>query len=410
MDFWAFAIAALVAAAATPLAIRIAPKIGAMDIPKDGRRMHDHPIPRFGGIAIFLGLLVSVLLRVPKSMQLTGVLIGAACVFVLGVMDDIRGLRPRVKLLGQLVCAAIPCFFSVRITGVSNFLQAGKNPGAMIVFPLWLQVLLTVIWIVGITNTVNLIDGLDGLAAGISAIACFSVAYTAYLTGRSETSAFALAISGAAFGFLLFNFYPAKIFMGDAGSMLLGFMLATCSLISDAPTKRTALTAAIIPALILAVPVFDTLFAILRRALNHKPIMQADKGHIHHRIMAMGFGQRRTVMALYCISAIAGVAGILWTNHYILCAGILTAVALMLMIIFLGVGEIVKGAQGFVRSSYLRPGEKLGEDERLADDCETGAKQESDRGGPGESAETAETAAVPQREEKSVGEGTEGPV
>ncbi len=379
MDVWAFFIAAAVSALFTPLAIKTAPLVGAMDIPKDGRRMHDHPIPRFGGIAIFIGLLAAVLLRVPKSRQLTGVLIGAACIVMLGIADDIKGLRPKVKLAGQLVCAAIPCFFSVRITGISNFLQAGRNPGAMIEFPLWLQVLLTIVWIVGITNTVNLIDGLDGLAAGISAIACFSVAYTAYLTGRSETSALALAISGAAFGFLLFNFYPAKIFMGDAGSMLLGFMLATCSLISDTPTKRTALTAAIIPALILAVPVFDTLFAILRRALNHKPIMQADKGHIHHRIMAMGFGQRRTVMALYCISAIAGVAGILWTNHYVLCAGILTAVALMLMIIFLGVGEIVKGAQGFVRSTYLRPGEKLGEDEHLVEDSGTYGPEEADR-------------------------------
>ncbi len=381
MDGWAFVIAALVCALATPLAIKVAPKIGAMDIPKDGRRMHDHPIPRFGGIAIFLGLAVSALLRMPKSPQFTGVMLGAAAIVALGIVDDLKGLSPKMKLAGQILCAAIPCFFSVRITGISNFLHTGNNPGAMIVFPLWLQVLLTVIWIVGITNTINLIDGLDGLAAGISAIACFSVAYTASLTGRPETATLALAVSGAAFGFLLFNFYPAKIFMGDAGSMLLGFMLATSSLISDSPTKRTALMGAIIPALILAVPVFDTAFAIVRRALNHKPIMQADKGHIHHRIMAMGFGQRRTVLALYCISAIAGVAGILWTTHNTFCAAVLTVVALLLMVIFLGVGEIVKGAQGFVRKMYLRPGEKLAEGERLEEEGEAETQGESETPG-----------------------------
>ncbi|MCR4804057.1 MAG: undecaprenyl/decaprenyl-phosphate alpha-N-acetylglucosaminyl 1-phosphate transferase, partial [Clostridia bacterium] len=209
-----------------------------------------------------------------------------------------------------------------------------------IAFPKAIAFLVTVLWIVGITNTINLIDGLDGLAAGITCIACLSVAYTAYVTNREETCTIILALAGATLGFLLWNFYPAKIFMGDAGSMLLGYLLASVSLIGDKPTKGTTLFATIIPILILALPIFDTAFAIVRRMANHRPIMQADKGHLHHRIMAMGFGQRRTVLALYSISAIMGVAGVMWTIHVRLACAVLTATAGMLIFIFLGIGIV----------------------------------------------------------------------
>ncbi len=322
-----FAMAIAIAAAVTPAAIIIAPKIGAMDVPKDNRRMHDHAIPRFGGIAIYLGIIVTSLVFVPMSRQFQGILAGATLITLLGIVDDIKGLRPKVKLAGQIACAIVPFILDVRVRGIGELM-----------FPLALSCFITVVWIVGITNTINLIDGLDGLAAGVACIAGLSVAYTSYLMGRPEVSVISLALAGSCVGFLIYNSHPAKIFMGDAGSMLLGFVLACVSLVSDTPTKGTTLFAVIIPLITLALPIFDTAFAIVRRAANHRPIMQADKGHLHHRIMAMGFGQRRTVLALYCISAIMGIAGILWTSHKRMEALVLTMIAMCLIVVFLGIG------------------------------------------------------------------------
>ncbi len=336
--FKAFFLAAVISAVLTPLAIKLAPKIGAMDIPKDGRRMHSRPVPRLGGICIFVGMAVSILVFVRRTeglvggSQLAGFLAGAAMIVLLGLVDDLRGMSAKLKLAGQIVCAIVPCIFSVRVFGISNFIQGGY-----FVFPLWFSVIVTILWIVGITNTINLIDGLDGLAAGVSCISCIAVAYTSYLAGRPETCQLVLAIAGAAFGFLIFNFHPAKIFMGDAGSMLLGYSLATMSLIGVSSTKGTVLFVSLIPLIILALPIFDTAFAIIRRVANHRPIMAADKGHLHHRIMAMGFGQPRTVMALYCISAIMGVAGILWTMRLRLEGLALAIIGITLIAVFLGI-------------------------------------------------------------------------
>ena len=334
----AFLLAAAITAVLTPIAIKIAPKIGAMDVPKDERRMHSHPIPRFGGVGIFIGMLVAILVCVPSTeglvgaSQVRGFLAGAAVIVIVGLIDDLHGLKPKQKLLGQVLAAIVPCMFSVRIFAVSKVFAEGYFE-----FPDWFSIIITIIWIVGITNTINLIDGLDGLAAGVSCISCFAVAYTSYLAGRPETCELVLAIAGASFGFLLFNFHPAKIFMGDTGSMLLGYCLATMSLIGVSSTKGTVLFVSMIPIIILALPIFDTAFAIIRRVANHKPIMMADKGHLHHRIMALGIGQRRAVLALYCISAIMGFAGILWTMRMRLQALILAVIAATLIWVFLGV-------------------------------------------------------------------------
>lgn len=337
-----FFIAALVTAAFTPLVIRLAPRIGAMDIPCDGRRVHCRPIPRLGGLAIYAGIFVSFLRMLPWNEQLFGIFCGGTLMFLLGVVDDIRCISPPVKLAGQIACALITFVFSVQIRGMMNLFPVGPR---YIAFPLWLSLAVTVFWIVGITNTINLIDGLDGLAAGIVCIACLTVAYTSVLRGRPETAGIILAVAGATMGFLVFNFYPAKIFMGDGGSMLLGFMLASVSLAGDTPTKGTTLFATVIPVMILALPIFDTLFAIARRMVNRQPIMQADRGHLHHRIMAMGFGQRRTVLALYSISIIAGVSGILWSSDMRLEAMALLLVAFSLIVIFLGIGIVDVGSE-----------------------------------------------------------------
>ena len=352
-----FLIAALVTAAITPLAIKIAPFIGAMDVPKDNRRMHGKPVPRFGGIAIYLGIMVSFYRLIPWNQQIFGIVLGGTLMLLIGIYDDLRGMSAKSKLLAQIVCAGIIFYFSVQIRGVANFLPFGPS---YFVFPLWLSLVVTIFWVVGITNTVNLIDGLDGLAAGIVCIACLSVAYTSAMNGRMDTAYIILSVAGATLGFLIFNFYPAKIFMGDGGSMLLGFMLASVSLVGDTPTKGTTLFATIIPVIILGLPIFDTAFAIVRRMIKHQPIMQADKGHLHHRIMAMGFGQRRTVLALYCISAIMGVAGILWSSSMKLEAFILSGVGATLIFIFLGIGIVDKNRDGKIDKEDL---EEISEEE-----------------------------------------------
>lgn len=333
----AFFIAAFVTAAVTPLAMKVAPLIGAMDIPKDGRRMHGKPIPRLGGVAIYAGIIVSFVSLLPWNKQLFGIILGGTLMMLIGIYDDLKNMNPKAKLLAQILCALIVFYFSVQLKVMANLFPFGPK---YFIFPMWLSLLLTVFWIVGITNTINLIDGLDGLAAGIVCIACISVAYTSAMNDRLEITYIMLSVAGATLGFLLFNFYPAKIFMGDGGSMLLGFMLASLSLVGDTPTKGTTLFATVVPIMILALPIFDTAFAIVRRMVNRKPIMQADKGHLHHRIMAMGFGQRRTVLALYSISAIMGVGGILWSSDMKIESFALGVVAATLIFIFLGIGIV----------------------------------------------------------------------
>ncbi|MBQ4233310.1 MAG: undecaprenyl/decaprenyl-phosphate alpha-N-acetylglucosaminyl 1-phosphate transferase, partial [Firmicutes bacterium] len=207
-----------------------------------------------------------------------------------------------------------------------------------IVFPVWLSMAVTVFWIVAIINTINLIDGLDGLAAGVVLIACLSIAYIADYTDRPDTCIIILAVAGACAGFLFYNFNPARIFMGDSGSMLLGLLLASVSLVGDTPTKSVTLFSATVPVMLLILPIFDTSFAIVRRTVKHRPIFEADKGHLHHRIMAMGFGQRRTVLVLYSISGIMAVAGILWTMRMKGQALVLALIAGVLIFIFLGIG------------------------------------------------------------------------
>ena len=294
----------------TPLAIKLAPKIGAVDVPKDARRVHTKPMPRFGGMAIFVGTMAVIMVFLEKDSQLWGVILSGTLMYLVGVVDDLKGIPAKVKLLGQIACATILYCFSIRITTMANLLPWG--PG-LIRFPVVISFLVTVVWIVGVTNAVNLIDGLDGLAAGVCCIASLSIAYTAHLHDRMTTCSIMSALAGACVGFLMFNFNPAKIFMGDSGSLFLGYMLASVSLLGDTPLKSTTVLATLVPICVLALPLFDTTFAILRRLWTHRPIMEADRGHLHHRIMAIGWGQRRTVLILYCISGVMGVAAILFS-------------------------------------------------------------------------------------------------
>ena len=310
----ALAISIVVAFVTAPLSIRIAHKLGVIDRPKDARRVHKKPIPRFGGMAIFLGSMAAMLIPAGMNDRIRIAMIGGLLMYLLGIADDIKNLKPAFKFLGQFLIASIVYALGIRITFISNYFGASVTDShANVILSAGVAYFITVLWIVGITNAVNLMDGLDGLAAGSVAIMSLCLAYVAYIHGvrlGSMPVCIALvAVAGGCIGFLPYNFSPAKTFMGDGGALYLGYMIAVLSVIS--PLKRATVVGALIPMLTLAVPIFDTAFAMLRRMLRHESIMKADKGHLHHHLMAAGFGQRRSVLIMYGIVGIMGEVAIL---------------------------------------------------------------------------------------------------
>lgn len=300
----AFASAFAISLVATPLAKKISIKVGAIDYPKD-RGVHKKPMPRMGGIAIVLGFMITVItlsffVEGIQVRQFTGLVTGAFIIIVLGIFDDMYGLRARFKLCIQIVAALVVIYSGIRINVVlwpfTTYLQTLSGP-------------ITLIWIVGVTNAVNLIDGLDGLAAGVSSIAALSLMVLCILTGSQTAVMLTAALAGSCLGFLPRNFNPAEIFMGDTGSTFLGYILAVTSILGV--FKGYAFLAVIVSMLCLGLPVFDTLFAMGRRIAKRKPIMQADRGHLHHRLMDRGLTQRQAVLILYAISALCGLFAIL---------------------------------------------------------------------------------------------------
>lgn len=304
----AFIAALVVSICTTPFVKKLAIRVGAIDIPKDDRRVHTRPIPRLGGLSIYLAFTIAVLLLVPFSTKLIGILSGATLIVVLGFIDDIKPLPAKVKLVFQFIAAIVLVTSGVKVEWVTNPFDKIDGMFHLGVF----SAPVTIFWIVGVTNTLNLIDGLDGLAAGVASIASLSLLIVSIINGHTTVVVMTAALAGASLGFLPYNFNPAKIFMGDAGSTFLGFILAAIS-IEGAIKGATALAIGI-PLLVLGLPIFDTAFAILRRLANGKPIMQADKGHLHHRLLAMGLSQRQAVFTLYAISAFLGVGAIVLTQ------------------------------------------------------------------------------------------------
>ncbi|MBF8983752.1 undecaprenyl/decaprenyl-phosphate alpha-N-acetylglucosaminyl 1-phosphate transferase [Lutibacter sp. B2] len=314
----------------TPIAKKIAYKVGAIDIPKDDRRVHKTPIPRMGGIAIYLGFVISMMISLPIEKKMMGMLAGATLIVIIGIIDDMRPLSAKVKLMGQVLSACILVYCGIRIGGFTIPFTDKSIDLSILSIPV------TIFWIVGITNTLNLIDGLDGLAAGVSTIAAFSLSYVAYANDRPEAVIFiTLAIAGSSLGFLPYNFNPAKIFMGDTGSLFLGYMLAAISI--EGTMKGATAIVTIVPVLALGLPIFDTTFAILRRIANGRPIMEPDKGHLHHRLLSTGMGQKRTVLTLYAISTIFGLSAALVSNSKSLY--FVVTILLISAIMYLGVNS-----------------------------------------------------------------------
>ena len=313
-----FMLGFIITLAISPISIKLATKVGAIDIPKDERRIHNRPVPRIGGIGIFCGVSIAYITAINlglcnyKDVQkedLYIILAGGILIFIIGLIDDLRDIKPWIKLIGQVVAAAIVASYGVRVNAIGGFIGADRQNIDGV-----LSVIVTILWIVAITNTINLVDGLDGLAAGVVTISSSCIAYAAYINGNYPTCFTMLSLASSSMGFLPYNLYPAKTFMGDCGSQYLGFMIAAFSIVGP-PVKGPTMVALIIPILTLSLPIFDTVFAILRRLINHKPIMEADKGHIHHRLLSAGMGQRRTVLTMYGICAIMGIAGVLFSRQ-----------------------------------------------------------------------------------------------
>lgn len=305
----ALLVALVVSFLMTPIVKTFAYKVGAIDVPKDARRMHKTPIPRLGGLAIFIGFMVSILLFVEITAEMRSILLGAVIIVVLGVVDDIMALPALLKFVVQIVAALIPATHGVVI-------QAFSNPNVFSDNPYWvlgnLSVPLTVLWIVAITNAVNLIDGLDGLANGVSAISATTVLVIALIGGQFQVAVVMAALVGACVGFMPYNMNPAKMFMGDTGATFLGYILATMSI--QGLFKFYAIVSFAVPFLILGLPIFDTAFAFIRRIAHGQSPMHADRSHIHHRLIDMGLNQKQAVATLYVISAILGLSAVVLTT------------------------------------------------------------------------------------------------
>lgn len=288
----------------TFLAKKIAYHVNAIDLPGE-RKIHTKPMPRCGGLAIFGGFLVGYILYGVPSNQMLSILIGAFIIVFLGFIDDIKPIRARYKFMFQLIAAAVVVFYG------KNFFTEISLLGFNFYFPTFINELISLIFIVAITNAINLIDGIDGLAAGISTINYITVAIIAVILNKfgGLDIILSLIMVGSTLGFLVHNYPPAKIFMGDSGSYFLGFMIAVISLLGF---KMTTITSLVVPILILSIPIFDTILAIFRRILKGESIGTPDKEHLHHQLLKMKFGPRMTITVIYCINILFSIVSIFY--------------------------------------------------------------------------------------------------
>lgn len=300
---WGFVLALAIALALTPLTGRLARRLGAIDDATDRPRVHSQPIPRIGGLAIVAAILVPTLLLVRQAGPLAGIVIGTVVVAAVGLVDDVRGLSPKVKLAAVAAAALIP------VAGWDLHVERVGLPVIGTIEFGWLAYPLTVLWIALVANLVNLIDGVDGLAAGIVAIATAAFALLAASFGRLEVAAMSAIVCGATLGFLRHNYHPAKVFMGDTGALALGFI--TGALAVEGVLKGAATIALAAPLLVLAVPILDTSFVVLKRLKYHRPPFGADQNHFYHRFLRIGFSQRRTVAYLHGWAALMACYAIL---------------------------------------------------------------------------------------------------
>jgi UDP-GlcNAc:undecaprenyl-phosphate/decaprenyl-phosphate GlcNAc-1-phosphate transferase len=331
----------------TPLVKKLAFKIGATDKPNH-RKVHQKIMPRLGGLAIYISFLIGILiiqpdanyhlpLLNPNTHIHLAIILGSIIIILTGAFDDVKEISPKVKLLGQILASFIVVVLGdLRVDFINLPFGGGQlNFGIM-------SIPITMVWIIGITNAINLIDGLDGLAAGVSSIALFTIAGMAYMMGNPYVMVVALIAAVSTLGFLLYNFHPAKIFMGDTGALFLGFLIGVLSLLGF---KNVTFISLIIPVIILGVPISDTFFAIIRRLVNKQPLSAPDKSHLHHCLLRAGYSHRQTVLLIYAMSAIFGLAAFIFSQATI--RGSILILLTILVIIEIFVEKI-----GLVREDY----------------------------------------------------------
>jgi UDP-GlcNAc:undecaprenyl-phosphate GlcNAc-1-phosphate transferase len=316
----------------TPQVKRLAFNIKAIDRPGQ-RKVHQKAMPRLGGVAIYAGFVCAVMLAMPLNLPLIGLLAGLTIILLVGIIDDIKTISPVLKLAGQVAAAGWAVSFGVTVDFVTNPFNGNIMPLG------WISIPFTILWIVGVTNALNLIDGLDGLASGVAGIAALTMTAVALTqwkvfgaAGQQEIIILTLILAVAVFSFLRFNFYPAQIFLGDSGAMLLGFALSSMAVISL--TKSVTAISVLLPVVILGVPIIDTALAIVRRCFKHRPIFQADKEHLHHQLLARGLSHRQVVLVMYGVSIVLGGSAVLLnmltTDQALLCLAGLALAAILL--------------------------------------------------------------------------------
>ncbi|PFA67339.1 undecaprenyl-phosphate alpha-N-acetylglucosaminyl 1-phosphate transferase [Bacillus sp. AFS015802] len=308
----------------TPLVKMLAFKIGATDRPNQ-RKVHQKIMPRLGGLAIFLSFVLGVIILQPENVYSTAILAGAAIIVVTGMLDDMIELSAKYKLLGQIIAALL-----VVVWGGAQVEFINLPFGGQIEFG-FMSIPLTIIWIVGVTNAINLIDGLDGLAAGVSSIALITIAGMAVIMGDTFVAVMASILLVSTIGFLFYNFHPAKIFMGDTGALFLGYMISVLALLGF---KNITVVSLIIPVIILGVPISDTFYAIIRRFVNKQPLSAPDKSHLHHCLLRMGYSHKQTVLIIYAIAALFGLAALIFSQSTVWGSLIFIAVLLFAIQIF----------------------------------------------------------------------------
>ncbi len=321
---------------------------GAVDVPSQ-RKVHGRAMPRLGGLVIYMAFVPAALVSSSFKPPVLGLACGATLMVILGMVDDIRGLSPRVKLAGQTLAALSVIPFGVKVAFITNPVTNEILHLGILAVPV------TVFWLVAVTNAVNLIDGLDGLAGGVSCIAALTMAVIALLqfklfgiSGQLEIMLLALLLAASVLGFLKYNFHPASIFLGDSGSMLLGFSLGVISVMGL--TKSATAISVIIPLVVMGIPLFDTMMAIVRRYQEHRPIFQPDREHLHHQLLARGFSHRGAVLSIYGVSAVMGASAVIMsvitTGHSMMMLAILATLAIMAANRIRVTGPGVKGVKG----------------------------------------------------------------
>jgi UDP-GlcNAc:undecaprenyl-phosphate/decaprenyl-phosphate GlcNAc-1-phosphate transferase len=304
----------------TPLVKKLALKIGATDQP-NSRKVHQTIMPRLGGLAIFVSYLIGFMILMPESPYKYPILLGSIVIVITGIVDDVFEISARWKLLGQVIAALIVVLNGVDIDFI-NLPFGGQIEFGIFTIPL------TILWIVGITNAINLIDGLDGLAAGVSSIALITISGMAIIMGNGFVVSMGFILLGSTLGFLIYNFHPAKIFMGDTGALFLGYMIGVLSLLGF---KNVAVISFIVPIIILGVPISDTIFAIIRRIVHKQPLAAPDKSHLHHCLLRLGYGHKKTVLIIYGISALFGIVAVVFSQTT-MWVSIVVVLALLLVI------------------------------------------------------------------------------